>query len=217
MEPCARSARVVGTTARVRRRMAERTGSGTGAIPGGRQYFTGMQFEVFTVPAGGGEAMAELNRFLGSHRVIGVEKHLVTVVGSGPVWVFCVEYLQGYGVERRVGSGGTGVAKVDYREVLDAADFAVFSRLREVRKAMAEKEGVPPYTIFTNEQLASMVRQRVSTKSALEKIEGIGAARIEKYGAAVIETLGAAWVTVQPEAVPAEIESSKGDTVPFKR
>ena len=34
-----------------------------------------MQFEVFTVPAGGGEAMAELNRFLSSHRVIGVEKH----------------------------------------------------------------------------------------------------------------------------------------------
>ena len=34
-----------------------------------------MQFEVFTVPAGGGEAIVELNRFLSSHRVIGVEKY----------------------------------------------------------------------------------------------------------------------------------------------
>jgi hypothetical protein len=41
-----------------------------------------MQFEVFIVPAGGGKAMVELNRFLSSHRVIGVEKHLVTAQGG---------------------------------------------------------------------------------------------------------------------------------------
>ena len=65
-----------------------------------------MQFEVFTVPAGGGEAMVELNRFLSIHRVIGVENHLVTAQGGGPVWVFCVEYLRGAGMEGRTAGGG---------------------------------------------------------------------------------------------------------------
>jgi len=166
-----------------------------------------MQFEVFTVPAGGGEAMGGLNRFLGSHRVIGVEKHLVTVPGGGPVWVFCVEYLRGAGPEGRVAGGGSGMVKVDYREVLSAEDFAVFSRLREVRKSLAEKEGVPPYTIFTNEQLASVVRQRATTMVALGKVEGIGAARLEKYGAPLIEALAGLWEAGKPGgegAAPAE-------------
>ncbi len=155
---------------------------------------------MFTVPAGGGEAMAELNRFLGSHRVIGVEKHLVTAPGGGPVWVFCVEYLRGPGSEGRAAGGGASVAKVDYREALSAEDFAVFSRLREVRKALAEKEGVPPYTIFTNEQLAAVVRQRAATKAALEKVEGLGAARLEKYGPAVVAALAGVWAAEGAEA-----------------
>jgi hypothetical protein len=40
---------------------------------------------------------------------------------------------------------------------------------------------VPVYTIFTNEQLAQMVQSRATTKAALEKIAGVGDARIEKY------------------------------------
>ena len=134
--------------------------------------------------------MVELNRFLGSHRVIGVEKHLVTTGGTGPVWVFCVEYLRGPAPEGR-GSGGSATPKVDYREVLSPEDFAVFSRLREVRKGLAERDGVPPYSVFTNEQLAVMVRQRVADTAGLEKIDGVGAARLEKYGAAVLEVLRA--------------------------
>ena len=85
-------------------------------------------------------------------------------------------------MEGRTVGGVAAVGKVDYREVLSAEDFAVFSKLREVRKGLAEKEGVPPYTIFTNEQFATVVRQKVTTKAALEKVEGVGAARLEKYG-----------------------------------
>jgi hypothetical protein len=50
---------------------------------------------------------------------------------------------------------------VDYKEVLNEADFAVFSRLRDLRKVIAEKEAVPAYAIFTNEQLAAMVTGKV--------------------------------------------------------
>lgn len=73
--------------------------------------------------------------------------------------------------------------------MLKPEEFEVFSRLREWRKGMAEQEGVPVYVVFTNEQLAEMVKKRVSTKAGLKEIEGVGDARVEKYGAAVLERM----------------------------
>ena len=73
--------------------------------------------------------------------------------------------------------------------MLSPEEFTVFSRLREVRKELAEKAAVPPYAVFTNEQLAAIVRQRVTTAAALEKIGGVGPARVEKFGAAVLAVL----------------------------
>jgi len=78
---------------------------------------------------------------------------------------------------------------VDYKEVLNEVDFAVFARLRELRKTLAEKEAVPPYAVFTNEQLAAMVTQKSDSLTALGQIEGVGASRLEKYGPAFLEFL----------------------------
>ena len=76
---------------------------------------------------------------------------------------------------------------------MSPTDFAVFARLRDLRKEIAQAEAVPVYTIFTNEQLAQMVQTRTTTKAALEKIAGVGDARIDKYGARLLELLGQAW------------------------
>lgn len=167
-----------------------------------------MQFEVFTVPAAGGEAMQELNKFLAGHRVVGVEKHLVSSGAAGPAWVFCVEYLQGAVPEGKAGVGSGNMSltgmKVDYRALLSAEDFAVFSKLREVRKSLAERDGVPPYAIFTNEQLAQVVKEKATTKAALGKIDGIGVGRLEKYGEALLAALAGAAVNTSPaKEVPA--------------
>ena len=78
---------------------------------------------------------------------------------------------------------------MDYRELLKPEEFEVFSTLRDWRKEVAEKEGVPVYTIFTNEQLADMVRRRVSSKTQLKEIDGVGDGRLEKYADAVLGRL----------------------------
>lgn len=146
-----------------------------------------MQLKVFAVPAQGGEeAIEEMNRFLRSHRVLSIEKRMVE---EGGYWSFCVEYL-----ERAGEGGGPSVAErskrgVDYKEVLSAEDFAVFAKLRDLRKEMAEKEGVPPYAVFTNEQLAALVMGKVDSREGMAKIDGIGSARIEKYAAAFLDVL----------------------------
>ena len=53
----------------------------------------------------------------------------------------------------------------------------------------AETEAVPIYTIFSNAQLAEMVKRRVQTAADLGRIEGIGKARLEKYGARLLAIL----------------------------
>jgi superfamily II DNA helicase RecQ len=74
----------------------------------------------------------------------------------------------------------------------------VFAKLRSLRKALAEKDGVPAYALFTNEQLASMVQRRVKSLKGLEQVPGVGAARVKKYGAQFLEILA-----TQPDGQPA--------------
>ena len=79
--------------------------------------------------------------------------------------------------------------KIDYKEVLNEVDFAVFARLRDLRKAISDKEAIPAYSIFTNEQLAAMVTGKVDSLTAMNAIPGVGAARLDKYGAAFLAAL----------------------------
>jgi len=138
-----------------------------------------MQIQIFRVAAGDAVGVEELNRFLRGHRVLSVDRHF-----EEGAWHFCVCH-QASGA---LVSGQAG-AKVDYRVELDAATFAVFSRLREARKRLADKEGLPPYALFTNEQLAEVARRRPGSLAGLREVPGIGEARAEKFGAALLEVL----------------------------
>ena len=120
--------------------------------------------------------------------MLAVKKEFVAD-GENSFWTFCVEYLDGGGAGALLPGGRP---KVDYKEVLKPEEFEVFSRLRDWRKGVAEKEGVPVYTIFTNEQFAQMVQKKVNSKTGLKEIEGVGDARVERYGEAVVQLLGGA-------------------------
>jgi superfamily II DNA helicase RecQ len=146
-----------------------------------------MPFEFIQIPANGqGSAKEELNKLLRGGRIASVRKEFVAN-GEDSFWAFCVEYLDGsMGVDK----SRSGSPKVDYKEVLDEAQFAVFARLRDLRKALSDKEAIPAYSIFTNEQLAAMVTGKVDSLAVLGTIPGVGAARLEKYGAAFLASLG---------------------------
>lgn len=146
-----------------------------------------MQLKVFVLPVKNlGAAEAEMNAFLRGHRVLAVKKEFVAE-GENSFWSFCVEYLDGSGADAL--ATGAKPPKVDYKEVLKPEEFEVFSRLRDWRRAVAEREGVPVYTIFTNEQLAQMVQKKVNSKVGLKEMEGVGDARVEKYGEALMQML----------------------------
>lgn len=79
--------------------------------------------------------------------------------------------------------------RIDYREVLGDADFAAYAELRRLRKHLADRDGVPAYAVFTNEQLAEMVKRRIGSVQSLEAIEGVGEARLEKYAEPFLDAL----------------------------
>jgi superfamily II DNA helicase RecQ len=141
-----------------------------------------LQYTPFLLPLWPDSTEQEaLNRFIRAHRIIQTRKELVSVE-SQPYWAILVEYLDTPQKE----SGETGKSKVDYKEVLSPEDFALFSKLREVRKKLAEDNGLPVYAVCTNEQLAGIAKQKPVTVAACMKIEGIGQGKAEKYVPAFI-------------------------------
>lgn len=122
-----------------------------------------------------------MNAFLRAHKVLSIDRRWVEG-GADSLWLFCIDYLDSSAAGGGDKNGSGSRAKVDYKEILSPEEFAVFARLRDVRKEISQREAVPVYAIFTNEQLAQMVQARATTKSALEKIAGVGDARIERYG-----------------------------------
>jgi len=79
-----------------------------------------------------GEAVEEMNRFLRAHRIVNVDRQFVAD-GEKSCWFFCVEYFEGGALD--VGSAGQPPhGKVDYREVLNERDFALYLKLRDKRK-----------------------------------------------------------------------------------
>lgn len=156
-----------------------------------------MRLKFFHVPAlDPGEAESEVNQFLAAHRVASIDRHLIQRDGAA-VWALCVTYLGG-----APASTGGRKPKIDYKEVLSPDDFERYAALRRLRKELAEREGVPPYALFNNEQLATLVRDRVASKAELRKIPGVGPARVEKYGDPFLEKLVGFWAetTEEPDA-----------------
>jgi len=136
-----------------------------------------MKLAFFSIPVQSPMGVSgELNRFLESHVILGMERQFVQD-GQNSLWAVCVSYQYG-----SAAAAADKTSKTDYKEILSEEDFAVYAKLRDLRKELAERDGVPVYAVFNNKQLAEMVQGRVTTKAALQAISGVGKARAEKYG-----------------------------------
>ncbi|MDR1838598.1 MAG: HRDC domain-containing protein [Treponema sp.] len=135
----------------------------------------------FVSPFGEKSVTDELNAFLRSHRIVNVEKRIIDGE-RGTGWVFLIEY----GTESGKNTSNASSQRVDYREVLNAAEYALFDKLRNLRKEIAEKSGIPVYAVFTNDQLAAMVKKSPKTAKDMLSIAGIGEARVKQYGEAFL-------------------------------
>lgn len=140
-----------------------------------------MQIKVFTLPLQPNEEQTEeLNHFLRANKVVDIKKELANL-GGNSVWTFCIVYLETATKTTEANNFSKG-QKIDYREILPPDIFERFAALRKLRKAIAEKETVPAYAVFTDAELAEVAKLATITPDTLKSIPGIGQKKIEKYG-----------------------------------
>jgi superfamily II DNA helicase RecQ len=148
-----------------------------------------MAFRFFQIPARGcDQAESELNGYLETHRVLAVDRRWVDL-GDKSFWAVCVDSLDR---QNRADGGGQSAGsrnRVDYREVLSAEDFTKFVAVRDVRKQIAQADGIPVYAIMTNEQIAQAIKRGVCDKAGLLSIPGVGEAKVDKFGLRILECL----------------------------
>lgn len=87
-------------------------------------------------------------------------------------------------------------------------DEALFARLRNIRKKMAEAQQVPPYIIFSDKTLHEMCRRFPATLSDMRKISGVGDAKLERYGRDFILEIGRYIDKNQETSIP-KVDSEK--------
>ncbi|MDJ0861264.1 MAG: DNA helicase RecQ [Gammaproteobacteria bacterium] len=61
-------------------------------------------------------------------------------------------------------------------------DEALFQALRELRRRLAEDQGVPPYVVFGDATLAQMARLKPDDDNGLLRISGVGEHKLSRYG-----------------------------------
>jgi len=136
-----------------------------------------IQYAAFLLPVyPNSSEQEELNCFLRGHRIVQTRKDLVRE-DTNTHWAVLVEYLENF--EKNTSDQIKG--KIDYKEILTPEDFNVFSKLRDVRKKLAEEYGLPVYAVCTNDQLAEMAKRRPANQTEFMQISGIGQSKAEKY------------------------------------
>jgi ATP-dependent DNA helicase RecQ len=86
------------------------------------------------------------------------------------------------GRRARGGDGDSGT--------LDEAGEDLFTRLRDLRKRLADARDLPAYVVFHDRTLREMAQRRPRTLDELLEVPGVGPAKLERYGAAFLEELG---------------------------
>jgi len=74
---------------------------------------------------------------------------------------------------------------------LAPADEALFERLRELRKELADRQSVPAYIVFSDKVLVEMATRRPIDEREMLAVPGVGPAKLEKYGPRFMEAIRA--------------------------
>lgn len=68
-------------------------------------------------------------------------------------------------------------------------DRDLFSRLRKLRKTIADEENVPPYVVFSDATLSEMAEKMPLSRSEMLDINGIGEKKLERFGQIFIQVI----------------------------
>ncbi len=146
-----------------------------------------------------------LREFLKIHLIVSVKDHFFTK-NEQHYLTLVITYNPGDEIKSEVRpSSGREKPDESWRELLTEADMGIFTLLREWRGRRSKKDGLPPYILFTNRQLAEIVKAKPQSLAELQRIDGVGEAKVKKYGHDVL-SITKINPAVTPEAVLQEEE-----------
>ncbi len=147
-----------------------------------------MLIKVMTIPfssAYGGFNDGDVFDFLRDKELISVNDY-VFVKNEVPYLTLVLKYFP-YRAEVNSSESKKTKEEEDWRKMLSEEQMGLFNLLRDWRSKRCKKEGVPPYVILNNRQLAMVVQLRPQSLSDFVKIEGVGKKKIDNYGPEILE------------------------------
>ncbi|KYH34581.1 ATP-dependent DNA helicase RecQ [Clostridium tepidiprofundi DSM 19306] len=79
--------------------------------------------------------------------------------------------------------------RIHKKKVATKSDNSLFDSLRKLRKAISEREKVPPYIIFSDSTLREMSKYYPTDMKSMLDIKGVGEVKFKKYGDEFIEVI----------------------------
>jgi ATP-dependent DNA helicase RecQ len=108
--------------------------------------------------------------------------------GVGPAEL-AAETMASLGEVRTAGKAKKRVAASG--RALNEEEEALFLRLKELRKELADRQRVPAYIVFSDKVLMEMAVRRPGSDAELLDVPGVGPAKLEKYGPAFLDEVRA--------------------------
>lgn len=173
------------------------------------EIFEPMQTRVFTLRFNGvldGFDDEPLREFIKDKEVVSVRDHFF-VRNEQPYLAVVINYtLKPIVTEASTAKPGQEAKRRDetWRQFVAEDDVPLFNALRDWRSARCKQDGLPPYVICTNRQLAQIVAARPQSLGQLSEIDGFGKAKLERYGADVLAVLAR-----KPDKPPGQIAPSE--------
>ncbi len=115
-------------------------------------------------------------------------------------WTVLIEYRLSIPAPAEIAMKAGERKDESYKELLKDNDWPLYKVLREWRTERSKKEGIPPYIICNNMQLAKITVARPPSLNALQETEGIGRAKAEKYGKEILQIIASHGQSVSTES-----------------
>jgi ATP-dependent DNA helicase RecQ len=80
-------------------------------------------------------------------------------------------------------------AKVKTKTVRERVRDELFELLRELRRSLAVKQGIPPYLVFSDASLEEMAAKKPLTEFDFSMVSGVGEKKLKQYGAEFMKVI----------------------------
>jgi ATP-dependent DNA helicase RecQ len=84
---------------------------------------------------------------------------------------------------------GKKAASAAASAAVGSPEAQLFDKLRRLRKAIADEQGVPPYVVFSDATLQEMAAERPVNRVGMLGVSGVGMKKFETYGEAFIKLI----------------------------